>query len=152
VIDESDIRLALMRCVGYDPVHFPKPSEVMLAAWIEHFRKFPKLERQNLIDAVAKYYDTPQRPVPQPADISVIARSFWRDEYDRGLHRDEQEALCDSKSEPDEIERRRAVIGRFVGEIGKIGPAVKVPAESIAEIVARQRASAPPQPIPEGDM
>lgn len=79
MISRNDIADALTKCVGYDPTHMPKPSEIILDAWCEHFALYPHLIRYDLLTAVTHYYRRPAQPVPQPADISAIARDLHRD-------------------------------------------------------------------------
>ena len=105
MIYEQDVRNMLSRCSGYDPSHFPQPSQVIVAAWLEHFSQFPRLASEDVHNAVRKYYNVGDRKVPQPADISSIARDLWRDRYEREdlegeLHR-EIEALSEAKAEPE---------------------------------------------------
>ena len=101
---EQDIRDTLAKCSGYDPTHFPRFSQVILDAWVKHFSFFPLLTRDDVLDAVDTYYRTPERKVPQPADISRIARDAWRARWDAGDEdlRKAHEALCDSKAAPDD--------------------------------------------------
>lgn len=74
---------AIAKCTGYDPMHSPRQSELIANAWSEHFAQYPELTRDDLLDAVKEYYRTPQRPWPQPADISSVARVRHRDIADR---------------------------------------------------------------------
>jgi hypothetical protein len=109
VISIQDIRDALTMCTGYDPVHMPRPSEVMAQAWMQHFAMYPMVTRDDVLAAIERYYMRPSQPVPQPADIRVLAREIRRERYERsGLdspERLEHEAICDAKADA----RQRAV-------------------------------------------
>ena len=104
MIDDQDVRDVLTKCSAYDPSHFPRESRVIFDAWREHFAMFPLLTRDDVLGAVTTYYLTPERKVPQPADISRIARNAWRERWDQGDEdlRKRHEALCDSKAAPDD--------------------------------------------------
>lgn len=153
MITMQDIRDALTKCTGYDPVHFPRPSEVMAEAWFEHFSMYPMITRNDLLAAVARYYKTPSRPVPQPADIRVLASEIRRERYERsGLdsaERLEHEAICDAKAveaAPEVADARQRAIEGF-----DFRPKQLTEAESRRERVERARRAAPPQPMPETD-
>lgn len=143
MIGIQDIRDALTKGTGYDPVHFPRPSEVMAEAWMEHFAMYPKVTRNDLLAAITKYYKTPSRPVPQPADIRVLASEIRRERYERsGLdspERREHEAVCDAKADA----RQRAV-----AEFG-FKPEQLTESEYRQRLVERLRKSEPPHSIPE---
>jgi hypothetical protein len=147
VISIQDIRDALTKCTGYDPVHFPRPSEVMAEAWMEHFAMYPKITRGDLLAAITRYYLRPSQPVPQPADIRVHASEIRRDRFDRSgigsVERLEQEAICDAKATEVAAVRQRT-ISEF-----DFRPKQLTEAESRRRRVERQRKAAPPQPIPE---
>jgi hypothetical protein len=102
VIGMQDIRDALTMGTGYDPVHFPRPSEVMAQAWMQHFSMYPKITRDDLLAAINRYYMRPAQPVPQPADIRVLASEIRRDQFERSgtgsVERLEHEAICDEKA------------------------------------------------------
>jgi hypothetical protein len=83
VISRNDILDAITKCVGYDPVHAPKQSEIIENAWVEHFEAYPSMNRDQLLTAIAEYYRTPHRPFPQPADLSVIVRIRREDDWQR---------------------------------------------------------------------
>lgn len=83
MIELNDVLDALTKCSGYDPGHFSVPSKVVASAWCEYFEDFPSLRRDDLLAAVKLYYRTPDRKVPQPADIGDLARKLRRDEIDR---------------------------------------------------------------------
>lgn len=101
MIDRDDVLDALTKCTGYDPVHFPRPSIIMADAWLEYFGKFPAVTKVDLLAAVAKFYESPARPVPQPADIGVIARAIRQDKSDRETleERAVREEAIDAKAE-----------------------------------------------------
>ena len=54
----------------------------MIEAWSEHF-KTATWSREDLFNAVTEYYKLPQRPWPQPADLSALIRARKRDAADR---------------------------------------------------------------------
>jgi hypothetical protein len=149
VISIQDIRDVLTKCTGYDPVHFPRPSEVMADAWMEHFAMYPMISRDDVLGAITKYYMRPSQPVPQPADIRVLASDIRRERYERSgldsVERLEHEAVCDAKGVEVAAVRRRAV-AEFA-----FRPKQLTEAESLRRRVERQRRAAPPQPMPEGD-
>jgi hypothetical protein len=64
-------------------MHAPVQSDIIEDAWAEHFERYPTLARDDLLSAVTEYYRAPQRPWPQPADLSTIARARRRDMADR---------------------------------------------------------------------
>jgi hypothetical protein len=119
--------------------------------------------------AVREYYRTPHDQQLQPAHISQLARSYALDRYERSQLesdlRQEHEALCDSKAEPDApalesglAERRRQAVDSFAQRFG-ISPREAVVrmrrerAESnaldmTAIDVAHRRMEAPPAPVP----
>jgi hypothetical protein len=153
VISIQDIRDALTKCTGYDPVHFPRPSGVMAEAWFEHFSMYPMIARGDLLAAVAKYYMRPSQPVPQPADLRVLASEIRRERYERsGLdsaERLEHQAICDAKAvevAPEVAAARRQAIAGCA-----FRPKQLTEAESRRRLVEWQRAAAPPQPMPESD-
>jgi hypothetical protein len=87
MITRNDILDAITKCVGYDPVRAPKQSQIIEEAWMKHFGLSGNggITRLELLAAADTYYASPQRPWPQPGDLSDIAKSSRRD---RGL-RDE---------------------------------------------------------------
>ena len=146
----QDIRDALTMCTGYDPVHFPRPSEVMAAAWMQHFSMYPMITGEDLADAIARYYKTPSRPVPQPADIRVLASEIRRERYERSsldsAERLEHEAICDARAAevaPEVAAARQRAIAVFAFRPTPVGAA-----ESRRRLVERVRRAAPPQPMP----
>lgn len=78
MISRNDIIDVITKCVGYDPMHSPKESEIIEAAWWEHFETYSSLTRDDILAAVTEYYRTPDRRWPQPANISVLAREICR--------------------------------------------------------------------------
>lgn len=104
-VTPNDIREAIGRCAAYDPAHFPRPSAAMTAMWIDHFQQFHGVTVDDLKAAVREYYNRPSQPVPQPADISAIARKYVRERYERSelgsIDRQRFEDLCDGKAEPE---------------------------------------------------
>jgi hypothetical protein len=123
MITRSDILDALTKCVGYDPIHSPKQSLIIEDAWYEHFERYPTLQRQDLLSAVADYYSVPQRPWPQPADISNVARAKRRDQADR--------APLELDKVPVSDERRQEHLARIQEVIG--GQAKKWDAQEVPE-------------------
>jgi hypothetical protein len=118
-VDMQNIRDALTKCTGYDPVHFPRPSNIVAEAWLEHFSMYPKITGADLLAAVTRYYKRPSQPVPQPADIRVLASEIRRERLDSSdigsAERLAHEAVCDAKATPDapQIEARQRAIAEF---------------------------------------
>lgn len=118
MITIQDVRDALTKCTGYDPVHFPRPSNVMADAWFEHFAMYPRITGADLLAAVTRYYMRPSQPVPQPADIRVLASEIRRERFDRSgvdsVERQQHEAVCNAKAEPDaQVEARQRAVAEF---------------------------------------
>lgn len=82
MVSRTDIIDALTMCSGYDPGHFSQPSRIIVAAWEDHLGQYPGVARDDLLEAVRVYYRTPDRRVPQPADISKIARDLRKSRLD----------------------------------------------------------------------
>lgn len=105
MISADDVKQTLARCAGYDPAHFPKRSDVILAAWHDHLMQYPQLTAADLAGAVREYYNQPSQAVPQPADISAIARKYSRERYERSeLDSPERlrlEETCNAKAAPE---------------------------------------------------
>jgi hypothetical protein len=178
MITADDIRETLARCAAYDAAHFPKPSAAMADMWFDHFSQFEHLTKEDLTAAVRKYYNIPSQPVPQPADISKIARGLAIDRYERSSpdspERLAYEAVCDAKAgagtgwvmnplpgpEVSEIklERRRRAIESYARTFGisaaeaatRMAPAWEERNEldSVAVAAAHRRHAGPPQAIP----
>jgi hypothetical protein len=83
LITRNDCIDAITKCIAYDPMHSPRSDALIAEAWTEHFNLYPFLSSEDLLAAVREYYKTPQRPWPQPADLSSIARAKLRDIADR---------------------------------------------------------------------
>lgn len=83
MISRNDIIDAIAKCVGYDPIHAPKSSEIITAAWLEHFEDYRAIGRVELLQAITEYYRTPDRKWPQPADISAIIAAVVKDRRSR---------------------------------------------------------------------
>jgi hypothetical protein len=75
MIDRNDCVDAITKCVGYDPIHAPNPTPIILDAWEEHFMGYPSFTRDQLLRAVTAYYRTADRKWPQPANLSDIIRA-----------------------------------------------------------------------------
>lgn len=77
---ERAVKLAkevLAKCMAYDP-HFPRPSEATILAWAEHIGlKNPA--HDDMLAAVAKFYETTTDVKPLPASITSIARTIRQD-------------------------------------------------------------------------
>jgi hypothetical protein len=116
---------------------------------------YPMIARGDLLAAVAKYYMRPSQPVPQPADLRVLASEIRRERYERsGLDSAERlahEAICDAKAAevaPEVAEARRQAIARFAQSGFQPKPLTE--AELRRRLVERRRKAAPPQPMPGG--
>lgn len=83
MISREDVQKVLAFCAAHDPTHFPKPSFSIVEAWLTQSSKWPHLVCNDLIAAADKYYEQPDRNVPQPGDILSVARSMRRDVLDR---------------------------------------------------------------------
>lgn len=167
MITPDNIREALARCAAYDPAHFPKSSTTIAEMWFEHFAQWTALTHDELRRAVREYYNRPSQPVPQPADISVIARKLHREDFERSEldspERRDREAICDSKAQetlalaPTQVLPMRA-IESFAGKFGistaearvRMGRGQGTRNELDARRIEYQhrRLSAPPQPVP----
>jgi hypothetical protein len=105
VVTEDDVFDALTKCTGYDSAHTPKPSEIVVEAWMEHLSDFPSVTRQDLLDAVKEYHRTPRDVQLQPAHISAIARKYSRERYERSdldsAERRRLEEVCNTKAAPE---------------------------------------------------
>lgn len=105
MITSEDIIDALIKCSGYDTAHTPKPSEIVVIAWAEHFEDFPGVTRDDLLEAVKEYHRTPRDVQLQPAHISLIARKYSRERYERSEldspERRRLEQLSDAKAAPE---------------------------------------------------
>lgn len=106
MITPQDITDAIVVCAGYDPIYTPKPSEIIISAWEEHFAMHPDINRPEFLQAVTRYWQTPDRRFPQPAAITVIVneisaertseQSDWAQRY--------RDALSDALAGRDEWE------------------------------------------------
>ena len=162
MISSDDLIDGLTKIGAYD-YQFPRPSKIVVEAWLEHFEQYPALTRDDLLDAIKVYYRKPEVSPPKPADVSHLARELRRDRNSRWTDEDmvRFEALCDSKAAPDEREeslvaiaakpatedeRRRAIESFVSSRKNTLSAAPRRP-ETVQELVARQRAAAPPRPI-----
>jgi hypothetical protein len=104
------------------------PSDIVVAAWLEHFSYFPHVTRDDLLDAVRVFYIEHRDQQVQAADLAKIARANARERYERSsmdsAARRDHEALCDSKAGADQpaLENRRMDILRYARQFG-ISPA-----------------------------
>lgn len=130
MIDKQGMVQVLAKCAASDGSRFPKPTEAMRDAWLEHFDDYPHVTLQEALEAVKVYYRDPDADVPRAANISKIARALHQDAIDRGWDDEKQaqwEALCDAKAgdspraiespvndDPATAEQRRAAIEAFV--------------------------------------
>jgi hypothetical protein len=148
VITMQDIRDALTKCTGYDPVHFPRPSNVIAEAWFEHFAMYPRITGTDVLAAITRYYMRPSQPVPQPADIRVLASEIRRERFDRSdlgsMERQQHEAVCDAKAQPErtQIEARQRAIAEF-----DFRPEPMSEAKQRRRLVDRHGKAAPPLPL-----
>lgn len=84
MITETDIAAALAKSAAYDSQHAPKPSKILIAAWVEHFAKYASaVTRADLLEAVTEYHREPHDRILQPADLSSIARVMRGDRLQR---------------------------------------------------------------------
>lgn len=67
----------LAKIAGYDP-YFPNPNPAMLTSWAEHI-SLKNPERDDMLDAVAKFYETNIDVKPLPASITSLARTIRQD-------------------------------------------------------------------------
>src|SRR3954466_8469904 len=88
-------------CSGYDSQHTPAASELVVAAWLDHFQIFPNVTREDLLTAVREYHCTEHDKQLTPVALSSIARKYARDRYERSALDSDQrlahEALCEAK-------------------------------------------------------
>ncbi|WP_160111002.1 hypothetical protein [Mycolicibacterium houstonense] len=88
----------------------------------------------------------------EPGHVYQRSREIQRERNTRPS--DEYQALCDSKAAPDEdpavTARRREAIEAFASARRTFGRPVE-DSVRVAELVARQRAAAPPAPMVEGE-
>lgn len=162
MVDSDDLIDGLTKIGAYD-YQFPRPSKIVVEAWLEHFEQYPALTRDDLLEAIKVYYRKPDVSPPKPADVSHLARELRRDRNSRWTDDDMDrfEALCDSKAAPDddgllvaiaaaipatEDERRRAIESFALSRKNTLSAAPKR-TETVQELVARQRAAAPARPI-----
>lgn len=85
---ERAIKLAkevLAKCMAYDP-HFPRPSEATLMAWGEHI-SLKNADRDDMLEAVSKFYETNTDVKPLPASITFLARQLKQDRNMRHEYR-----------------------------------------------------------------
>ena len=116
MITRSDIIDALTMCVGYDPIHAPKQSEIITDAWVKHFEGLPQVTPRELLDAVNTYYRAPQQqPWPQPGVISGIARAAIKDRADR-------EPIEHNRvpASPEVVADARAQIAKAINRFGRM--------------------------------
>lgn len=167
MITDDDIFDALTKCTGYDPAHTPKPSEIVVDAWVEHFSDYPAVTRADLLAAVKEYHRVPRDVQLQPAHISALARKYARERYDASpLDSPERlalEARCDflagdepRELEPAAVKQRQLDVSRYAARFGISGREAEArmaarnraaEAEYRQALVAHQRAAAPPAPL-----
>lgn len=70
-------REVLAKIAAYDP-YFPKPNDVMLMAWAEHI-SLKNPDRDDMLEAVSKFYETNTDVKPMPASITSLARQIKQD-------------------------------------------------------------------------
>jgi hypothetical protein len=136
--------------------------------WLEHFSQFRNLTFADLRDAVREYYNQPNQPVPQPANISSLARKYSRERYERSdldsEERRRHEALCDAKSAPELLsieaaaENRRLAIESYARTFGiteaeavtrmQPGMDARNELDAVRVATAHLRQSRPPAPVP----
>lgn len=78
----QDVIDVLKKCVGYAPDQTPTPNELTIQAWCEHFGSV-RVDRDEAMEAVRRYFLKPHDRMVQPADISAIARDMRKDFLDR---------------------------------------------------------------------
>ncbi|BBU22140.1 hypothetical protein [Mycobacterium xenopi] len=80
MITAEDVLDALTKAAAYDTSHTPRTSQMLIAAWVEHFNRYaPAVQREDLLAAVSEYHREPRNRMLQPADLSAIARALRRD-------------------------------------------------------------------------
>lgn len=97
---ERAIKLAkevLAKCMAYDP-HFPRPSEATTRAWAEHI-SLKNPSREDMLDAVAKFYETNADVKPLPASITNIARTIRQE----SLLKDDYRPPPDKSDDPEPV-------------------------------------------------
>lgn len=72
MITPRDITDGLSICTGYDPIHTPMASEVIVRAWMDHFGHHLRIGREQFLAAMRAYWQVPGRSFPQPAQISML--------------------------------------------------------------------------------
>lgn len=152
----------LAKCAAYDP-WFPSPAEAIVTAWTEHLQldcNKHLTEEDMLAGVTAAYRDNGNGFKPLPKDITDAARKIRADRAQRALPTAEYQALCDAKAgehllnddgtvalepRPATADARRRAIEEFASRVGRADrPANQT---RTRELVERQRAAAPPQPL-----
>jgi hypothetical protein len=175
MITRPDIYDVLTKCTGYDSAHAPKPSAIVIDAWMEHFEDFPNVTRDDVLRAVKEYHKVPRDQQLQPSHISAIARVYSRDRYERSeldsVERQRHEQLCDGKATDDDpqlaieaSERAttvRSKIDAYAGMFGLTGRQAqeRLRARETAggelayrqALIAQQRRAGPPAALPSDD-
>lgn len=89
----------LAKIAGYDP-YFPKPNPSTLAAWAEHI-SLKNPDRDDMLAAVSKFYETTTDVKPLPASITSIARTIRQDSLLHGEYEPPPDKSDDPEPEPD---------------------------------------------------
>jgi hypothetical protein len=71
----------LAQCQANDQ-HFVHIGDAMTLAWAEHIM-IANIPRDDLLDAVTKWYGTPHDRPPKAADIIALARTMRQDRFQR---------------------------------------------------------------------
>jgi hypothetical protein len=105
MLSRNDVIKVLMKCAGYDNQHTPDDSDMTIMAWQEHFEDFPGVTPEDAMLAVKEYHRVPRDRMVQPADISLIARKYSRERYERSdldsAERRRLEEVCNTKAAPE---------------------------------------------------
>lgn len=163
---------ALAKCAAYDP-WFPKPDPMAVDAWAEQMDRYDVTMEEALAGVTRMYDENGSGFKPLPRDlirairaernsrpetqVEIDARNLANDQR-LGLETDWARDLSDAEIAT--AHERRSAIEQFVGGFGMLPiappeapqfprdpqptPAIRAVAESVAEQVARVRASAPP--------
>lgn len=97
---ERAVKLAkevLAKCMAYDP-HFPRPSEATIKAWAEHI-SLRNPNREDMLEAVTKFYETNTDVKPLPASITNIVRTLRQD----SLLKDDYRPPPDKSDDPEPV-------------------------------------------------
>lgn len=159
MLSRNDVIKVLMKCAGYDNQHTPDDSDMTIMAWQEHFEDFPSVTPEDAMLAVKEYHRVPRDRMVQPADISLIARKYSRERFERSAldspERLRLEEVCNTKAAPEAaLEAAHPVAGGELGTgvVGGGGNAEKTGTEEISRqrrLAIEQFAQQVGKPTPE---